>query len=184
MSLLVGNAPGNDLKFSEDKVKGYKHFANKIWNATKFLEMKGIFTEEVKTDDKKTEKDEIILRELDEVVRETTKDLENFNLHLASDRLYQFFWKRFADEIIEDSKLILSEPGLYKLKNSTESNANVEQKKYTPQEIASRKSTLKILIETQLKLLHPFMPFVTEVIWSEFLQSSKMLLVESWPEHH
>ena len=164
MSLLVGNAAGNDLKLSEDKVKGYKHFANKIWNAVKFAEMKGVFADEVTEDIKKEDKDEIILRELDTLIRETTKDIENFNLHLASDRLYQFFWKRFADEIIEESKYILQ-------------NGRTPDKN-------SRLSTLKILIETQLKLLHPFMPFVTEVIWTEFLQKEKMLLVESWPEFH
>jgi valyl-tRNA synthetase len=164
MSLLVGNAAGNDMKLSEDKVKGYKHFANKIWNATKFLEMKGVFADEITVDSKKTDKDEIILRELDTLVRETTKDIENFNLHLSSDRLYQFFWKRFADEIIEESKIVLQDG--------------------TREDKESRLSTLKILIETQLKLLHPFMPFVTEVIWTEFLQKEKMLLVESWPEFH
>jgi len=164
MSLLVGNAAGNDMKLSEDKVKGYKHFANKIWNAVKFAEMKGVFADTVTDDVKKTDADETILRELETLIRETTKDIESFNLHLASDRLYQFFWKRFADEIIEESKKVLQDG--------------------TPQEKESRLSTLKILIETQVKLLHPFMPFVTEVIWSEFLQKEKMLLVESWPEFH
>jgi valyl-tRNA synthetase len=168
MGLIVGAPAGSDTNLSEDKIKGYKHFANKIWNATKFLEMKGVFADDVDVNEKKTDKDELILRELDEIIRETTKDIENFNLHLASDRLYQFFWKRFADEIIEESKLIIEN----------------RENKSTPQEISSRKSTLKILIETQLKLLHPFMPFVTEVIWSEFLQNPKLLLVESWPEHH
>lgn len=168
MSLLVGNAAGNDMKLSEDKVKGYKHFANKIWNATKFLEMKGVFGETVSLEAKKSDKDELILRELDVLIRETTKDLESFNLHLASDRLYQFFWKRFADEIIEESKIIIA-------------NASNE---YSQEEIDSRLSTLKILIETQLKLLHPFMPYVTEVIWSEFMQQEKMLLVETWPTSH
>ncbi len=168
MSLLVGNAAGNDTKLSEDKVKGYKHFANKIWNATKFLEMKGVFTDDITTDLKKTDKDELILRELDTMIRETTKDLENFNLHLASDRLYQFFWKRFADEIIEESKIIIEN----------------REEKSTPEEINSRKSTLKILMETQLKLLHPFMPFVTEVIWTEFLGHEKLLMVETWPEFY
>jgi valyl-tRNA synthetase len=168
MSLLVGNAAGNDLKLSEDKIKGYKHFANKIWNATKFLEMKGVFAEDVTIDLKKVDKDEIILRELDAHIRETTKEIENFNLHLASDRLYQYFWKRFADEIIEESKIII------------ENRDNT----HTPEEINSRKSTLLIMIETQLKLLHPFMPFVTEVIWTEFLQKEKLLMVENWPEFH
>jgi len=164
MSLLVGNAPGNDTKLAEDKVKGYKHFANKIWNATKFLEMNGVFSEEITYDIKKTDKDELILRELDTLSRETTRDLETFNLHMSSDRLYQFFWKRFADEIIEESKTIF--------KDGTDDEKN------------SRLSTLKILIETQLKLLHPFMPFVTEVIWTEFLGKEKLLMVETWPEYH
>lgn len=176
MSLLVGNAAGNDMKLSEDKVKGYKHFANKIWNVFKFAEMKGVFGsvdengENIFISDeiKKVDKDELILRELDEVIRETTKDLENFNLHLASDRLYQFFWKRFADEIIEESKIIIEN----------------RENKFTPDEILSRKSTLKIMLETQLKLLHPFMPFVTEVIWSEFLQKENLLMINDWPEFH
>lgn len=171
MGLIIGSPAGSDTNLSEDKIKGYKHFANKIWNATKFLEMKGVFGDEnsdVDVNEKKTDKDELLLRELDDVVRETTKDIENFNLHLGADRLYQFFWKRFADEIIEESKIILEN----------------RENKSTPQEIASRKATLRIMIETQLKLLHPFMPFVTEVIWSEFLQNSKMLIVESWPEYH
>jgi valyl-tRNA synthetase len=166
MSLLVGNAAGNDLKLSEDKIKGYKHFANKIWNATKFLEMKGVFADTIDVNQKKVESDELLLKELDKLVQETTFDLEKFNLHLASDRLYQFFWKRFADVIIEDSKIIIQ---------------NTETK-YSELEINSRLSTLKILLETQIKLLHPFMPYVTEVIWTEFLQKEKMLLVESWPK--
>ena len=81
MSLLVGNAAGNDLKLSEDKVKGYKHFANKIWNATKFLEMKNVFSNDVNNEMKKVERDELILRELTDLVKETTYDLEKFNLH-------------------------------------------------------------------------------------------------------
>ena len=168
MGLMVGAPAGSDTNLSEDKIKGYKHFANKIWNATKFLEMKGVFNDDVDMNEKKSDKDEIILRELDELIRETTKEVENFNLHLAADRLYQFFWKRFADEIIEESKIIIEN----------------RENKSTPQEIASRKSTLKMLIESQLKLLHPFMPFVTEVIWSEFLGKEKLLMVETWPEYH
>jgi valyl-tRNA synthetase len=168
MGLVVGVPAGSDASFSEEKIKGYKHFANKIWNATKFLEMKGVFSEEITADIKKVEKDELILRELNDHIRETSKELEGFNFHLASDRLYQFFWKRFADEIIEESKVIIEN----------------RENKSTPDEIASRKSTLKILIETQLKLLHPFMPFVTEVIWSEFMVQEKMLMIESWPEFH
>lgn len=162
MGLVVGAPAGSDTSLSEEKIKGYKHFANKIWNAVKFLEMKGVFGEEVVVDAKKVDKDELILRELDELVRVTTKELNTFNFHISSDRLYQFFWKRFADEIIEESKVIL-ETG-------------------TPEEKTSRLSTLLILIETQIKLLHPYMPFVTEVIWSEFLGKEKLLMVETWPK--
>lgn len=162
MGLIVGVPAGSDASLSEEKIKGYKHFANKIWNATKFLEMKGVFGDEVTDDIKKVDKDELILRELDDLIRITTRELEEFKVHLTSDRLYQFFWKRFADEIIEESKTILTDG--------------------TPEEKNSRLSTLKILIEAQLKLLHPFMPFVTEVIWSEFLQKNTLLMVESWPK--
>jgi valyl-tRNA synthetase len=167
MSLLVGNAPGNDLKFSEDKAKGYKHFANKIWNITKFLDMNGVF-------DAKFEDSVGSLKEInsfyDEVkinlVSEITKEIENFNLHLAADKLYQFIWKRFADEIIEESKIIMQN----------------KEGKYSDQDILDRKLKLKQSFEIILKLLHPFMPFVTEVIWSEFLAKDNLLMVENWPQ--
>jgi valyl-tRNA synthetase len=164
MSLIVGIPAGSDQSFNEDRIKGYKHFANKIWNAVKFAEMKGVFSDEITVDLKKEDKDELLLRELDNHIRETTKEIEEYKIHLASDRLYQFFWKRFADEIIEESKVILQNG--------------------TPAEKNSRLSTLRIMIETQLKLIHPFMPFVTEVIWTEFLGKEKLLMVESWPEYH
>jgi valyl-tRNA synthetase len=164
MGLIVGIPAGSDQSFNEDRIKGYKHFANKIWNAVKFAEMKGVFSDEITVDLKKEDKDELLLRELDNHIRETTKEIEEYKIHLASDRLYQFFWKRFADEIIEESKVILQNG--------------------TPAEKNSRLSTLRIMIETQLKLIHPFMPFVTEVIWTEFLGKEKLLMVESWPEYH
>lgn len=164
MGLIVGVAAGSDQSFSEEKIKGYKHFANKIWNAVKFNEMNGVFADEVTEDIKKVGKDELILRELNDLIRETTKELEEFKIHLCSDKLYQFFWKRFADEIIEESKTIFQ-------------NGTTEEKN-------SRLSTLRILIETQLKLLHPFMPYVTEIIWTEFLGKEKLLMVENWPKFH
>jgi valyl-tRNA synthetase len=176
MGLIVGAPAGSDTNLSEDKIKGYKHFANKIWNATKFLEMNGVFdiphlTSPYQGEEQNiteiSEKEKEILKEVENLVKETTKDLENFNLHLASDRLYQFFWKRFADEIIEESKIILQN----------------KEGKFLETDILSRKTMLRILIETQLKLLHPFMPFVTEVIWSEFLGKEKLLMVETWPKN-
>lgn len=168
MGLIVGVPAGSDASLSEDKIKGYKHFANKIWNVTKFLEMKGVFSDEINFEIKKTDKDELLLRELNELIRISTRELEELKIHLVSDRLYHFFWKRFADELIEESKIIFT---------------NAENI-FSQDEINSRKSTLKIMFETQLKLLHPFMPFVTEVIWSEFMAKEKLLMVESWPKAH
>ncbi len=167
MGLMSGVAIGGDIKFSEDKVKGYKHFANKIWNITKFLDMNGVF-------DAKYEDSVVSLKELNSfysevkinLVSEVTKEIENFNLHLAADKLYQFIWKRFADEIIEESKVIIQN----------------KEGKYSEQDILDRKLTLRQSWEILLKLLHPFMPFVTEVIWSEFLGEEKLLMVENWPK--
>jgi valyl-tRNA synthetase len=182
MGLMVGAPAGSDTNLSEDKIKGYKHFANKIWNVTKFLDMNGVFENnphptlpegeglQALKYTLTSEKDKELINELESLVKETTKEIENFNLHLAADRLYQFFWKRFADEIIEESKIIFqNKPELTGLK-------------YSESEILSRKKSLKTMMEIQLKLLHPFMPFVTEVIWSEFLGKEKMLMVETWPK--
>ena len=161
LSLLVGNAPGNDLKLSEDKIRGYKHFANKLWNIARFVLSAGGNGEKP---DKLSEADQQIISEFKEIIPEVTKDIEGFRLHLASEKLYHYAWHRFADVIIEESKPIL---------NGNDTSLR-----------ASRVFALESVFADMLRLLHPFIPFVTEEIWSVMPSRVKhrdMLMVEKWP---
>ncbi len=146
MSLVVGNPPGSDLAFSEDKLRGYKNFANKLWNIARFVFSQA---EQPLT---KTIDDQNLLEELDALTKQVTADFEQYRFHLAAERLYHYVWDRFASEIIEDSK-----------KNP-------------------RPQTLLEILKRCLILLHPFMPFITEEIWSKWPKPmNNLLLVESWP---
>lgn len=161
LSLLVGNAPGNDLKLSEDKIRGYKHFANKLWNIARFV-LSAVGNGE--KPDKLSEADNQIISEFKEIISDVTKDIEEFRLHLASEKLYHYAWHRFADVIIEESKPILS-------------GSDMTLR-------ASRVFALETVLADMLRLLHPFIPFVTEEIWSVMPSRVKhrdMLMVENWP---
>jgi valyl-tRNA synthetase len=159
MALIVGAAPGTDTKVSEDKIKGYKHFSNKIWNITRF-----ILTNHTPSDTSYTDTDKALLDEWQALADTITKDMEAYRLHIASESLYQYIWTRFADEILEESKPIL--------------NGTDEQAK------ASRSKVLLEILAGNLKLLHPFMPFVTEAIWKLLPRSGKkeFIMIESWPQ--
>ena len=161
LSLLIGVTPGNDTNLDESKIKAYKKFANKIWNATRFVleSLEGFDFEKEYTPSKKDKK---ILDELNEVVKDVTDDIENYRLHLAGEKLYHYFWHTFADKIIEEAKPILM-------------GDDVEAKK-------SIQYTLLTILTTSLKLLHPFMPFITEEIWGLLpIKNKKMLIIEPWP---
>lgn len=161
MALVFGAAPGNDVIFDEQKVKGMKHFANKLWNIARFV-MANV-SESDYTFEVKTEADKNILAALERTVRSVTKDLENFTLHEAAQAAYQFTWHELADVYLEASKEQLKDE---KLKTNTE------------------KILLHQLIWT-LKILHPFMPFVTEHIWQLLkergLAKTDFLMVAEWP---
>jgi valyl-tRNA synthetase len=162
MGLLIGTAIGNDVSFDESKIKGYKLFANKLWNITRFVLTT---TDEVGLDGTTLlhAEDQALLDELDILVRDVTDDFEHARLYLAGEKLYQYTWSRFASEIIEASKPIL------------QSKDEVRRK--------SRAHTLYQMLRVQLTLLHPFMPFVTEEIWSALPEKdSELLLVAKWPK--
>jgi valyl-tRNA synthetase len=163
MSMIVGVGPGADAKFDIQKVKAYKNFANKIWNITRFVltntESWG------KTKPKKiTENDQNKLDELNALVVDITKDMENYKFYLAAEKLYHYIWHTFADKIIEESKDSLK-------------NENLEV-------VTSIQFTLRYILETTLILLHPFMPFITEEIWGNLDNKTdkNMLMVTSWPK--
>ena len=109
MALVVGNTPGSDMALSEDKIKGYKHFANKIWNASRFvLENTTDFDFDKKPEI--TDEDKKLLEELSVEVKAVTDDIENYRFYLAAEKLYHYFWHNFADVIIEKSKTRLARP--------------------------------------------------------------------------
>ena len=161
LSLIIGTGPGNDSKLSEDKVRGYKYFTNKVWNASRFvLENAGDADLSEKPDLSETEKD--YLKELGDLTREVSDDIENYRFYLAGEKLYHYFWHRFADIIIEAEKKRIKE-------------GNEAEK-------AGARFVLKQILLTLLKLLHPFIPFVTEKIWSAFPEhKGRLLMIESWP---
>ena len=159
VSLIAGMAPGTDSRISEEKIRGYKHFANKIWNITRFVLESG--AELGPTSTKLAEEDKAIVAETQAMVVEATKHLNTYRIDLAFDTLYQFIWHRFADVLVEESKLIL------KSADSTRAQ--------------SRAAALQESLNIMLKALHPFMPFVTEEIWGSLPNRPNLLMVEKWP---
>jgi valyl-tRNA synthetase len=162
MSLIVGTGPGADTNFSEDKVRAYKKYANKIWNISRFIIEK---TEGITVDLDKhptlSEKDAAAIKELNEVIDYVGTHVSEYKLHLAAEHLYHFTWHTLADVLIEERKAILAD--------------GTEEEKY------SAAWTLRTILETILKLHHPFMPFITEEIWSLLPARSLPLIVTPWP---
>lgn len=163
LSLIVGATPGTDIKLSEDKIKGYKHFANKIWNITRFVLM-NVEGASLERPTALSARDEEILAGLQVITTEVTKDIDEYRLYMAAEKAYHYVWSELADKILEESKPILS-------------GEDVQAK-------ASRQFALYECLTTSLKLLHPFMPFVTETIWQNLpKKDADMLIVAKWPAH-
>ena len=157
MGLIVGNTAGTDLNLDPQKIGAYKKFANKLWNITRFVLESGFVAEKPEL----TEIDQRLLDQLDKTTKNVTEDLENFRFHIASEKLYHYLWDEFAAVILEESKEILKSDGAAKL---------------------SRQWFLSHALTTSLKLLHPFMPFVTEAIWQKLPQKdTDLLMVAKWP---
>lgn len=163
MGLLSGTAIGNDIRFDEQKVGGYKKFANKVWNITRFV-LTSVADYKNAENITYSEADKKILKDLQELIQEVSGDFEKFALYLAAEKIYHYIWHELADVILEESKPILAE-----------------------EDTAAKQARQLVLIEcltTSLKLLHPFMPFVTETIWQELpatMKDSDMLMVARWP---
>lgn len=162
LSLIMGAAPGNDMPIGEDKVKAYKKFANKLWNVTRFvLENTHDYdgNPDHTTTDQKLEDDHLF-----PVVSEVSKHIEDFRLDLAADSLYHFVWDHFASEVIEESKALLASDD--------------------PLVRSSRQKLLLHYLSHSIRMLHPFMPYITEAIWQELpdtIKDSDMLIVAKWP---
>lgn len=162
MSLIVGVGPGSDSKLGEDKIKAYKHFANKIWNASRFV-LENTASFDPSTEPTLTETDQQYLNQLESEIKDITTDLNHYRFHLAAEKIYHYFWHTFADVIIEDLK--------GKLKDGDETAKQ------------SAAYTLHHILKQCLIVLHPFMPFVTEEIWGMIHKGEGgLLLVEPWPQ--
>jgi valyl-tRNA synthetase len=158
MGLIVGNAPGTDLALREDKIKGYKHFANKVWNVTRFVIEN---TEDAPANAPFIEKDEAYQKEFHDLIADITSDMEAHRYHLASEKIYAYFWHTFADKIVEDAKTRIR-------------SGSAEEK-------ASAQVIILEILTTSLIVLHPFMPFVTETIWEIISKKDTPLIIEPWP---
>lgn len=159
MAMIIGNTPGNDLKLNENDIRGYKKFTNKIWNASRFVidQTKDLNVFNLSDLD---EEDKISNKELQNLVAEISKEMDEFRYSIVAEKLYHYFWHTFADIIIERSKIKI-------IKN---------------QNVLSAKILLLTHLNTLLKILHPFIPFVTEEIWSMLKnENEKLLMVEKWP---
>ncbi len=163
LSLIVGAAPGNDMPLSEDKVRAYKKFANKIWNISRFV-LSNIADANWAIEPVFSARDREILDTLHSHVSEVSADIEKFNLYLGAEKAYHYVWHELADKVLEESKEIL--------------NGEDTQARY------ARQCVLRECLTTSLKTLHPFMPFVTEAIWQEMpphLKKRELLMIEKWP---
>lgn len=160
MSLMIGNPPGGSIPLSENKVRGYKHFANKIWNASRFV-LSNIDGADLTKKPELTKENQKHLDDFNEKIKEITKNLEEYRIDLAADSIYHYFWHVFADIIIEENKKALED-------ESTKLSAQW---------------TLYKILTTSLKLLHPFVPFVTEEVWSHLPEKDQeLLMIAEWPQ--
>ncbi|MBE6769934.1 MAG: valine--tRNA ligase [Ruminococcaceae bacterium] len=159
-SLATGNSPGNDMRYIPERVEASRNFANKIWNAARFLLMNLESTDEMPLPKELSLEDKWILSKYNDLVAEVTDNLEKYELGLAIQKLYDFIWDIFCDWYIEIAKSRLS----------------------MEKELAdSARSVLIYVFSGLLKLLHPFMPFITEEIWQSLPHSGKSIMVSDWP---
>lgn len=169
MGLIVNNVPGTDMNLDPDKVNAYKKFANKIWNITRFiLESTSDFNPEEIKETPANSSDMTLLSLTESAYAEVTEHMEKNRYDLASERLYHYIWHEFADKVIEESKVVLNGEDLLARR--------------------TRQRALATSLVTFLKLLHPFMPFVTESIWQSIPAHLKdgeqeILMVASWPKN-
>ncbi len=164
-TLATGNSPGNDMRFSEEKVNSSRNFANKIFNAARFIHMK-IAGHQVKNaiPSSLNEEDKWILSKLNSVTKEVITNIEKFELGVAAQKLYDFIWDDFCDWYIEFSKIRLA------YNENDEKLSNVTR------------SMLVYVMAEILKLLHPFMPFITEEIWQTLPHEGEALIISKYPE--
>ena len=161
-TLATGNSPGNDMRFSDEKVEASRNFANKLWNAARFVLMNlGEDEPTPHIPEKLALEDKWILTKFNVLVKEVTYNLEKFELGVAVQKLYEFIWDILCDWYIEICKIRLS-------------SDDIELKK-------TARAVLVYVMSNTLKLLHPFMPFITEEIWQTLPHSGEAVMISQWP---
>lgn len=162
-TIITGNSPGNDMRYDEKRIVASRNFANKLWNATRFVLMNVDENDDIefKNLDLSLE-DKWILKRLNNVVEEVSKNLDKYEIGLAASRIEDFIWEEFCDWYIEFAKERL--------------NSDDENKK------ATVKKVLLYVLKDMISLLHPFMPFITEEIYKQLPNKKDMLIVETWPQ--
>ncbi len=166
MTLVTGNAPGNDMRFYQERVEASRNFANKVWNASRFILM-NLGDKEPKEPKEPGchPADGWILSRCNTLVRDVTENLDKFELGIALSKIYDFMWDEFCDWYIE-----LAKYRIYHTEDDAESANDALW-------------TLKEVLKTSLKLLHPYMPFVTEEIYSKLVLEEPSLMMSQWPEY-
>ncbi len=163
LTLATGNSPGNDMRFSDEKVGASRNFANKLWNASRFILM-NIGDEDIKCElpANLALEDKWVVSLYNDLVKEVTDNLEKFELGMAVAKLYDFIWDVFCDWYIEIAKIRLQKGG---------------------SEAKDAKQVLVWVMSNTLKLLHPFMPFITEEIWQTLPHDGESIMISAWPEY-
>ena len=161
-TLATGNSPGNDMRFSDEKVGASRNFANKLWNAARFILMNlGEDEKAPHIPDELALEDKWILSLFNTLTKEVTDNLDKFELGIAVQKLYDFIWDVFCDWYIEISKIRL---------NSSDEKA-----------AQTARDMLVYIMSNTLKLLHPFMPFITEEIWQTLPHEGESIMISDWP---
>ena len=163
LTLITGNAPGNDMRFYWERVESSRNFANKIWNASRFIMMNMEKADTAEVDlSKLTQADRWILSKVNTLAKEATENLEKFEMGIAADKVHSFIWEEFCDWYIEMVK-----PRLWNDEDETK---------------AAAIWTLKTVLIQSLKLLHPYMPFITEEIFCNLQDEEESIMISKWPE--
>ena len=164
MTLITGNAPGNDMRFYWERVENSRNYANKVWNASRFIMMNIEKAPDSNVELKDlTLADKWILSKVNTLAKDVTENLDKYELGIGLQKVYDFIWEEFCDWYIEMVK-----PRLYNDEDSTK---------------AAAIWTLKTVLIQALKLLHPFMPFITEEIFCNLQDEEESIMISSWPEY-
>ena len=162
-TLVTGNSPGNDMRFSTEKVESSRNFANKIWNASRFIQM-NLTIEKAELPETLAIEDKWILSKFNGLVKAVTENIDKYELGLAVQKLYDFIWDNFCDWYIEIVKPRLQN------KDDVQANENAQK-------------VLCYVLSNTMKLLHPFMPFITETIWQALPHEGESIMISKWPEY-